>query len=351
MKCIVGMSGGIDSSLAAHLLKKSGYDVEGLSIRLFETRGRPHPAACCSMLALEDAARTAEHAGVPHRIVDLRDEFIRMVIEPFVEDYLRGVTPNPCILCNRHIKFPFLMKEAGERGADFMATGHYAVVERGGQQVLLKRGVDPAKDQSYVLYGLRREELHRLLLPLGAFTKEETRRRARAEGLPVTGRPESQEICFVEDNDYGGFIRSLNPEAHRPGPIVDEKGNTLGTHGGIYSFTVGQRKGLGISSPTPLYVTAIDAETGAVHVGPREGAMRGELTVGELNWLLPRAADFRADVKVRSTMRAEPALIRFDNADTVRVVFDAPQFAPTPGQAAVFYEGDVVLGGGTILEG
>ncbi len=345
------MSGGIDSSLTAYLLKEAGYEAEGLSLILFEARGRRDSTACCSMRAIEDAARNASHIGMPHGSLDLRDVFMEKVMEPFVDAYLKGLTPNPCILCNRHIKFPYLLREARKRGAESIATGHYARVERAGNGVLLKKGADPVKDQSYVLYALRREELERLVLPLGTYTKRETRLLAREAGLPVTDRPESQEICFVEKNDYCRFIRTLHPEAEKPGPVVGPNGNTLGTHKGVYCHTIGQRKGLGISSPQPLYVTRIDLERNALHVGPREAAMRKELNVGELNWLLPRNGDFRATVKIRSMMRAQPALVRRAAENRVRIIFDEPQFAPTPGQSAVLYDGDTVVGGGVVEGG
>lgn len=343
------MSGGIDSSLAAYLLKKAGYQTEGLSFVLFETRGRTDPTACCSVGAIENAARNASHIGIPHSTLDLRAAFIEQVIEPFTRAYLKGLTPNPCILCNRHIKFPFLIKEANRRRVEFIATGHYAVVERSGGRTLLKKGADPGKDQSYVLYCLRGEELERLLLPLGPQRKEETRRMAKEACLPALGRPESQEICFVEDNDYARFIHTLHPEAGRPGPIVGPEGNVLGTHRGIYRHTLGQRKGLGIASPAPLYVTRIDVEENTLHVGPREAAMKRELFVGDLNWLLPREDGFQATVKIRSMMEAQPASVSQETEDMLKVLFDEPQFAPTPGQSAVFYDGDTVMGGGVIM--
>lgn len=342
------MSGGIDSSLAACLLKEAGHEAEGLSFILFEARGREDSAACCSMKAIEDAARNASHIGIPHGSLDLRDEFMEKVMEPFVDSYLKGLTPNPCILCNHRIKFPYLLREARKRGAEFIATGHYARVERTGHGVMLKKGADPGKDQSYVLYALRKEELGRLVLPLGEYTKRETRRRAKEAGLPVTDRPESQEICFVENDDYCRLIRTLHPEAERPGPVVGPDGKTLGMHKGVFRHTLGQRKGLGISSPQPLYVTRIDVEKNTLHVGPREAAMRKKFDAGGLNWLLPRDGDFRAGVKIRSMMEAQPALVRREAEDRVRIIFDDPQFAPTPGQSAVFYDGDTVVGGGVV---
>lgn len=350
------MSGGVDSSVAALMLRNEGYEVEGLSLLLFETRGKPSPTSCCSLQAVSDAASTAKKLGISHSTLNARDEFIRNVMEPFVQAYLQGLTPNPCILCNRHVKFPMLLQEARRRGAEFIATGHYARVHRTDRKVLLKKGLDPGKDQSYVLYALRGEELRCLLLPIGGQSKNDTRRIAAESDLPVLGRPESQEICFVEDRDYTFFIDVLTEDASdtlgpigRPGPIVGPDGRMLGRHKGIHYYTVGQRKGLGVYSPEPLYVTRIDRTENSVHVGSREDASRREIEVDDLNWLVPSyEVTFRADVKVRSMMQAAPASIIRTADDTVRVAFDKPQFAPSPGQAAVFYDGETVLGGGTI---
>ncbi len=341
------MSGGVDSSMTAYLLKEAGYEVEGLSLVLFETRGKKTPTACCTLEALGDAAKTARHIGIPHSTLDARDAFIEKVITPFVDAYTRGVTPNPCVLCNRYIKFPFLLSEAKKRGAEFIATGHYARVDRNGSAILLKKGIDPKKDQSYVLYVLDKDVLNVLLLPLGDYTKDEIRARAREMELPAAYRAESQEICFVEDRDYPGFISTITEAKDAPGPIIGAAGRTVGTHKGIHHYTIGQRKGLGISSPEPLYVTNIDVEKNTLHVGPKEAAMKREFTVGDINWLLKRNEDFTADVKVRSMMQARPALVR-PAGGKVTVIYDMPQWAPAPGQAAVFYEGDTVIGGGVI---
>ncbi|GAB4388499.1 MAG: tRNA 2-thiouridine(34) synthase MnmA [Thermodesulfovibrionales bacterium] len=347
MKVLVGMSGGVDSSVAAWLLKEQGHDVEGLSLVLFETRGRTDPRACCSLASVEDAARTAEVIGIPHGSLDMRDEFISRVIEPFVQAYTMGLTPNPCVLCNREIKFPALLREAQKRGTDLIATGHYAMVERQGVGAALKKGADAGKDQSYVLYALRPEELARLVLPLGGLRKAQVREIAAALGLPAAKRPESQEICFVEAGDYPGFVSALEPSAEKPGPIYDMAGRRLGTHRGIFRYTVGQRKGLGLASPEPLYVARIDAAENAVFVGPREAALSREFAVGEINWLVKKTEGFRAAVKVRSMMEAAAATVRPEGG-RARVVYDKPQWAAAPGQSAVFYEGDAVLGGGVI---
>jgi len=360
-KVIVGMSGGVDSSTTAHLLKEQGYDVEGLSFILWETRQSKSYTACCSLQAIEEAAKTAAHLGVPHSAIDVRDDFLEKVIEPFIDAYTKGMTPNPCILCNKYIKFPYLLREAEKRGAEFIATGHYARIEEGseGQRVrgskFLKKGIDPKKDQSYFLYVLRKEELKRILFPLGNYKKEDVRKIANELKLPAAQRPESQEICFIEGNNYFKLIDQLHPASDVSGPIMDLSGKILGEHKGIYHYTIGQRKGLGISSLNPLYVVKIDAAKNIVYVGSEERAKIKEVEVGDLNWLSHSPIHPFTDspisftVKVRSMMKDAPAAIYLNkDADAVKVVFEEPQWAPAPGQSAVFYDGDAVIGGGII---
>jgi tRNA-specific 2-thiouridylase len=355
-KVIVGMSGGVDSSVTAHLLKHQGYEVEGVSLVLYEARNRSGSALCCSIEARDSAAETATALGIKHRSIDVRAAFIDAVVDPFVEGYKNGMTPNPCILCNRHIKFPYLLNAADELGAKYIATGHYARVERKqgtadreqGVNTLLKKGRDAKKDQSYVLYVLNREQLDRLLLPLGDLTKDEVRRIARSLNLPAADRPESQEICFVEDNNYSGFIEKLAPETIKPGPIISADGKIVGTHKGVYAYTVGQRKGLNIPSLLPHFVTRIDPLRNSIHVGSREEAMLKQIHVRDINWLLrPESSSFTGLVKVRSMMEARPATVVLSGENAL-VVFDEPQWAPAPGQSAVIYDGDVVIGGGII---
>jgi len=392
---MVGMSGGVDSSVTAYLLKKQGYDVEGVSFLMRDTTGETSCKLCCSLDSMESAARNAQALGIPHSTIDVRDAFHTKVIEPFIDAYMKGLTPNPCVLCNRAVKFPYLIAKADEQGAEFIATGHYARVEeaegmeygawsmgQGAEKrtasegfhsgVFLKKGIDPKKDQAYFLYALRQEELKRLLLPLGFYKKEEVRQLAQQLKLPVSDSPESQEICFVEDSKYLAFIEKHAPAAGKPGPIVDMNGKVLGTHKGIYGYTIGQRKGMGISSPEPLYVADIDVPANTLYVGPRDAAMKKEFAVGVLNWINPlmpplgRSNEedfaFRASVKVRSAMKEEPASITLLTTSgshlsfilhpssfvEAHVVFDAPQWAPAPGQSAVFYDGETVIGGGVI---
>jgi len=345
-KVVVGMSGGVDSSVTAHLLKEQGHEVAGVSFMLWETRERRDFRTCCSLEAINGAAETAEALGITHKVVDVRGDFIDKVIEPFVDAYLHGTTPNPCVLCNLHIKFPYLLREAGVLGADFISTGHYARVERDGGEWLLKKGIDPVKDQTYFLYVLNRDILCRLLFPLGDYTKERVRDIARGLKLPASQRPESVEICFIPEGDYPSFISRIVPEALRSGPVIGPDGSVLGTHQGIFNYTVGQRRGLNVSSTEPLYVIRIDAENNAIHVGPRHMAFQREMLVRELNWISPPVD--RVTAKIRSMMRDEPALLLMEEEGVVRLVFDEPQWAPAPGQSAVFYRGDVVLGGGII---
>lgn len=358
MKALVAMSGGVDSSVAAYLLKKEGFDVAGVSFELWDSRDLSRINTCCSVETIEIAKEVAGKLGIEHYSVDVRDAFYRHVIEGFCGSYVSGSTPNPCILCNKYIKFAFLLAKADEIGADIIATGHYARVERPGnfngigegiERFLLKKGIDLKKDQSYFLYVMTQEELSKVVFPLGGMRKEETRLIAEDIGLANALRAESQEICFVGDGNYIDFVRNFNPDAFKPGPIVSEKGEVIGTHKGIAFYTVGQRKRLEIPSLIPFYVVDIDRGKNTIIVGDRNGAMKSRLLVRSLNWISIDGLNepVRAWVKIRSTMMEEPSLIT-PGRDSVIVEFDNPQWAPAPGQSAVFYIDDIVLGGGVI---
>jgi tRNA-specific 2-thiouridylase len=349
---IVGMSGGVDSSVAAFLLKEQGFDVKGVSFILWEARSRSDFTTCCSLESTESASKTARRLGITHSSIDVRQEFMDKVIEPFVDAYSQGLTPNPCILCNKNIKFPFLLREAERTGAEYISTGHYArtsLPDGGDDSPVLRKGIDPGKDQSYVLYVLNQGQLGRLTLPLGNYRKNDVRAIARSLMLDAADRPESQEICFIEDRDYASFIERLSPASCEPGPIINQEGKTIGMHKGICRYTIGQRKGLRIAAPDPHYVTRVDAANNTIQVGTLEETKARECRVADLNWISsPKGDSFHASVKVRSMMKDKPATIEVKGSGA-KVVFDEPQFAPAPGQSAVFYDGDMVIGGGIIL--
>ncbi len=356
-RIVTAMSGGVDSSVAAALLKEQGLDVIGLTMNLFALPRASCVSdelrSCCGAAARRDAGRVAAILGIPFSVADFRRTFEREVIENFVAEYERGRTPNPCLRCNRGVKFGPLLRRAARLGAERIATGHYARVDfdQKSGRWRLHRAVDEAKDQSYFLYGLSQQDLARTVFPLGGLRKTEVRKIAGRLGLPVAEKPESQEICFVPDDDYPAFLRRRIPEAFRPGKIVDREGRTIGRHEGFLNFTVGQRKGMGIAAAHPLYVVSLDADTNTVVAGPNEALFRSRLIVTDVNWVaIPGiAAPRRAGVKIRSRHEGAPATLRPGEKGAVIVEFDEPQRAITPGQAAVFYEGDVVLGGGTIL--
>lgn len=356
-KVVVAMSGGVDSSVAAGLLKEKGAEVIGLTMKLFSL---PREAclsedlrSCCGFKAVEDARRVAAVLGIPHYVVDLRKEFEKYVIEDFCREYARGRTPNPCIRCNEHIKFNLLWERAKRLGAGFIATGHHARVEFRPQsgRYLLRKGRDKEKDQSYFLYTLTQEQLSRSLLPIGDLTKRQVRQLAKKWKLPVAEKEESQEICFVLDNDYARFLETRIPRAFRPGPVVDLKGNVLGRHRGIPYFTVGQRKGMGIAAAHPLYVLSIDAEKNMIVVGKNDELLRKSLLASEANWISVERLTSPTEVKAKIRYKhseAEAQVIPLSD-DEVRVEFRRTQRAITPGQSVVFYRGEVVAGGGIIL--
>jgi len=351
-RVLVAMSGGVDSSLAAALLLERGYAVAGVTMRLWEAEEGGPAESGGSMEAVAGARRVCHALGIPHDVFDLRREFAAGVVGEFVREYARGRTPNPCLACNREVKFGALLKRAAEWGFHYLATGHYARIAAGpAGRLRLLRGCDRQKDQSYVLHMLGPAELGRVLFPLGELTKAQVRAEAARRGLPAAGRPESQEICFIPDDDYRRFLARRLPESMRPGPICDQGGNVLGTHRGLAWYTVGQRKGLGLGGQAkPLFVVELDAAANALVVGPEEALLRAELEAERVSFVSGEwpAGPLRVEAQVRYRAAAASAALEPRAGGRVRLEFDAPQRAITPGQAVVFYRGEEVLGGGTI---
>ena len=361
----VGMSGGVDSSTVAALLANTGYRVVGLTMQLWDQRrlAQVDPMApknvkgrCCSGGDVYDARRVAEHLDFPFYVINFQRQFEETVVRPFVSEYVAGRTPIPCALCNNHVKFDPMLVMARQVGAELLATGHYARIEQDPStgRYLLRRAVDESKDQTYFLFGLTQEQLSRTIFPLGSLSKREVRELAAEFALPVAGKPESQEICFVPAGDTARFVESYQKEQGSPasqtdGAILSADGGVLGRHGGVHHFTVGQRKGLGIATGSPLYVLSMDSATQKIIVGPENELYSKTAFVRNVNWIAfdNPPASLRATVKIRHQHQPAPATLYLD-ADTVRVEFDAPQRAITPGQAAVFYRDDLVLGGGWI---
>jgi len=342
-KIVVAMSGGVDSSMVASLLVEQGYDVHGVSLRMWEEN---HGPRVCS--DHRGAAEVAETLGIPHTLLDLRAQFAANVVKPFARDYLHGRTPNPCVVCNRDFKLGTLLRWAREEGAEFVATGHYArIAHQEDSPVALFRGADRAKDQSYFLFALSREQLARVVFPLGEMQKQEVRERARRLRLPAAERPESQDICF---GDYTELVASYAEEDEiRGGDVIDRSGKVLGRHYGIHSVTVGQRRGLGIAAPEPLYVIDIDDKTKRVMVGKKEELRCAGLIARGVNWIdLPEQTEFNAEVQIRYRAPAVSCTVRPGMNYCCEVVFHEPVHGVAPGQAAVFYRDDQVLGGGWI---
>ena len=358
VRVVVAMSGGVDSSVAAALLVEQGYEVIGIMMRLWaedtvaeaacETHNR-----CCTPDQMRDARRIADQLGIPFYVLDTKDVFRREIVQYFIDGYSAGITPNPCLACNRRIRFTHLLNHALALDAQYLATGHYARVRQAedGTLMLLK-GVDAHKDQSYVLSVLRQDQLRHAMFPVGDYTKPEIRELASVFGLPVASKHDSQDLCFVADGDYRRFLAEHAPESIMPGPIVTRSGKVLGQHSGLPYYTIGQRKGLRISHPEPLYVLGKDAARNILIVGTRDELGRRTLIAHDVNWIagVPPAAPIRAEVKIRYQSRPAPAEITPQPDNSVIVRFDTPLPDITPGQGAVFYQGDRCLGGGIIAQ-
>jgi tRNA-specific 2-thiouridylase len=348
---IVAMSGGVDSSVAAALLLEEGYRVVGVTMLLWDGEANGIESGCCGTQDLVDARAVCSVLGINHYSMDLREEFLKDVVEPFTRTYLAGQTPNPCILCNEHLKFRYLLTKARAIGAQKLATGHYARIT-GNDSYKLSRGRDSTKDQSYFLFPVDQDVLSQLLLPLGELAKEEVRQKANDLGLKVHEKPDSQEICFIPPGGLKEFIKDSGQVEISPGPVIDTKGNSLGTHDGVCYYTVGQRKGLGIANREPLYVVRIDPDTNTIVLGSRREASSRELTVIEAHWIAggPPADHFRARIQIRHRHVPTGCLIQVGKDGSINAIFDEPQHGVAPGQAAVVYDGDFVLGGGWISE-
>ena len=350
---VVAMSGGVDSSAAALLLHEAGYKVVGVTMKLYDLPDSQLPAnhqGCCTVDDVEDARRVCHRLGVPHHVFNLQREFKRYVTDYFCEEYQAGRTPHPCIACNERIKFDFLYRRANMLGAQYVATGHYARIRRDGSSYQLLKGMDPFKDQSYVLYSMGQRELERTLMPVGWHPKEEIRRLASDAGLPNANKPDSQDICFIPGGDYREFLRGH--VAPREGSILNESGQVLGKHEGIENFTVGQRRGLGVAGKAPMYVISIDAAAGRVVVGPEEHLYRDALWASGVSYVsgsLPESGE-EVTAKIRYKSPECSASLR-PSGNWAEIRFCKPQRAVTPGQAVALYQGEVVLGGGRIEAG
>ncbi len=351
-RVLLGMSGGVDSSVAGYLLREQGYDVVGVTMKVWpqDCISRAEDK-CCGPQAVADARNVAHSLGIPHYVVDEADQFERVVIDYFSSEYRAGRTPNPCVMCNEKLKFGSLWQKAEALGCDYIATGHYAIIEHRGDRAALRKGADPRKDQSYFLFSLRQSQLRRALTPLGGMSKPAIREIARSLGLKVADKVDSQEICFVPGNDYKAFLRShLGESEFHGGGIYDLSGNFLGEHGGIELFTIGQRKGLPGGSAQPRYVVDIDPETHRVIVGTADDLVCDEFEIERVNWVSRAAEDepIEITIKIRYSHPGAAATLVPQPDGTARIQLLEPQKAVTPGQAAVFYDGDVVLGGGWI---
>lgn len=355
-KVVVGMSGGVDSSVAAWLLKEQGYDVIGVTMQIWQDEDnvtQEENGGCCGLSAVDDARRVAWDLGVPYYVMNFKEEFKSQVIDYFVEEYQRGRTPNPCIACNRYVKWESLLKRSLDIGADYIATGHYAQIDKlPNGRYALKKSVTAAKDQTYALYNLTQDQLACTLMPVGAYSKDQIREIAERINLNVAHKPDSQEICFIPDHDYAGFIEENAGERAPEGDFVDLNGQVIGRHKGITHYTVGQRKGLNLSLGYPVFVLEIRPETNEVVIGKGEDVYSDNLRAGHLNWMAVdglHGKEMEVMAKIRYSHKGAACTIKEVEDGVVECRFEEPQRAITPGQAVVFYQGEYVVGGGTIL--
>jgi tRNA-specific 2-thiouridylase len=355
-KVVVGMSGGVDSSVAAWLLKEQGYDVIGVTMQIWQDEDnvtQEENGGCCGLSAVDDARRVAWDLGIPYYVMNFKEEFKSQVIDYFVEEYQRGRTPNPCIACNRYVKWESLLKRSLDIGADYIATGHYAQIDQlPNGRYALKKSVTAAKDQTYALYNLTQDQLACTLMPVGAYSKDQIRAIADQINLNVAHKPDSQEICFIPDHDYAGFIEESAGERAPEGNFVDLDGQVIGRHKGITHYTVGQRKGLNLSLGYPVFVVEIRPETNEVVIGTGEDVYSDTLRAGHLNWMAVdglHGEEMEVMAKIRYSHKGAPCTIKEVEEGVVECRFAEPQRAITPGQAVVFYQGEYVVGGGTIL--
>lgn len=354
-KVMLGMSGGVDSSVAAACLLEMGYEVIGVTMQIWPDKDEDRQkteGGCCSLSAVDDAGRVADMLGIPYYVLNFKNVFEKNVIDYFIGEYLKGRTPNPCIACNRHVKFDAMLQKAVSMGIDYIATGHYAKIEYNeeSKRYNLKKSATSAKDQTYALYTMKQDQLERTLMPIGNYTKDRVREMAMELKLPVASKPDSQEICFVEDNDYGRFISENTDADIRPGSFVDTKGNVLGRHKGIVHYTIGQRKGLGMAFGRPMFVVGIDTINNRVVLGNEDEVFSNKLIATDLNFIsIDRPhGPMRVNAKIRYSAKEAGAVIEMIGEDRLEVVFDTPQRAVTPGQSVVFYNEDTVVGGGII---
>lgn len=351
MKVVVAMSGGVDSSVAAGLLVQQGYEVTGVMMRLWSEPGSESANRCCTPDSMAQARKVAAILDIPFYALDAKQVFHNTIVTSFIDGYAQGITPNPCLVCNRHVRWEFLLNYALGMGADYMATGHYARVEQTEDKIYgLFKAADEQKDQSYVLHVLQQAQLQHALFPLGSLTKPEVRSLAHKFNLPIAERPDSQDLCFLGDGDYRSFLNRNAPEIFVPGPITDNNGNVIGEHGGLANYTIGQRKGLGISSSTPYYVMKKDINANTLVVARKEELGQNQLTAIRINWIsgTPPATAFRAQIKIRYKAKLAWGTVEPTESNQAFVSFDESQRDITPGQAAVFYVDDQVIGGGLI---